>query len=292
MRPLAAVGLDDGRVVLKRGVTEFVLAGEDATNVAGAVAAAVRSGQSIAELLGELTEADRIAAVDVLQALAARRMLDPGGPDDFFDEFGAFGTAAAERLAVSEVVVRGTGVVAAALTTALESVGIGTTSTANRARPALVVATSDAGDEDALLAAGRAALDADVPFLPVWVHDMVGYAGPLTWPRETACLRCYQLRVDANEDDPAVRRALRSAPSPTGLLAPMGAVIAQIAAMEAAKAIGGFAPADVAGRSIEINLVSFRSTVRRVLKHPRCPDCAPGARRPAQTVLAGVQITD
>ena len=44
--------------------------------------------------------------------------------------------------------------------------------------------------------------------------------------------------------------------------------------MEALKFLAGYPPCDVAGRMIELNLISFSATVRRILKVPRCPDCS------------------
>jgi hypothetical protein len=74
------------------------------------------------------------------------------------------------------------------------------------------------------------------------------------------------------------------------MLPPMAAIVGQIAAMEAAKALGGFAPPDAVGRSIEVNLVSFQTSVRRVLKVPRCPDCSRVMRRTARVLEHGPQI--
>jgi bacteriocin biosynthesis cyclodehydratase domain-containing protein len=297
---LHAISLDDDRVLLKRGVREVLVTGEDVEAVAAAVVDALAVGRGVADVLAALRADQRPTAVAVLEALAARRMLEDPGPGNggdsaagFYAEFGTAGRAAPQALHDAHVVLHGTGLVASALADALGLLGIGRLTAADETPvndAAVVVAASDSGHEDWLLGVARDALAAGLPFLPVWVRDFVGFAGPLTWPYETACLRCYQLRVDANAPDAAVRRALRRSPAATGLLPPMASVIAQIAAMEVAKSIGGFAPVDVAGRSIEINVVSFRSAVRRVLKHPRCPDCGPGSRRPAQTVTSGVQI--
>ena len=67
----------------------------------------------------------------------------------------------------------------------------------------------------------------------------------------------------------------------------MTGVVGEIAAMELAKSVGSFAPADAAGRVIEINLVSFGAVSRRVLKVPRCPECGETMRHGATTKIAG-----
>lgn len=250
----------------------------------------------------------------------------------FYANFGAAGRTAADALREAHVVVHGGGLIARALLAALVDLGVGRLTSVTEAGLAnpllseevpivstsagaaaiesrsgledlgsvgLVAAASDLGQEDALLAVARRALAAEVPFLPAWLSDMTGFIGPLTHPYETACLRCYQLRVDSNVADPLVRRAMRqhtaqdpTAAASTGLLPPMASIVGQIAAVEIVKAVAGFAPADVVGRSIEINLVSFRSTVRRVLKVARCPDCGEVNRRATRVTMTGPQITE
>jgi bacteriocin biosynthesis cyclodehydratase domain-containing protein len=125
----------------------------------------------------------------------------------------------------------------------------------------------------------------------------VGYVGPLTEPYETACLRCYQLRVESNSTHPEVLRALRDAredrgpvPDAAGLLPPMAAAIGAVAAMEVVKRLSGVAASDAVGRVVELNLVSFASHVRRVLKLPRCPECSGVTRRGAVALAVGPQI--
>ena len=165
------------------------------------------------------------------------------------------------------------------------------------ARASLVCATSDAGLTGALTDANREALAAGVPFLPAWVAELVGYVGPLTEPFDTACLRCYQLRVESNSDHPDSVRALReqrerhpSARDASGLLPPMASVVGAIASMEAVKRLTGVAPSDTVGRVVEVNLVSFASRVRRVLKLPRCPDCSGVMRTPSVALAKGPQV--
>jgi len=262
--------------------------------------------------------------------VATLRLDDPQAA--FYANFDEAGRAAADALREAHVVVHGGGLIARALLTALVELGIGrltavteagltnpslpeeasvigTSSAATAIEScsrlddlggaSLVAAASDVAQEDALLVVGRRALGADVPFLPAWLSDMTGFIGPLTHPYETACLRCYQLRVDSNATDLVVRRAMRqhtaedpTAAASTGLIPPMASIVGQIAAVEIAKAVAGFAPSDTVGRSIEINLVSFRSSVRRVLKVPRCPDCGEVSRLATRVTMTGPQITE
>jgi len=161
----------------------------------------------------------------------------------------------------------------------------------------LLCAASDFGPFDALLEVNRIALRAHRPFLPVWLADLVGHVGPLNHPFETACFRCYQVRAEANEPRWEVARAVREhlaenaeARAGVGLLPPMAALLGDVAALEIAKQLGGFAPSDATGRVLEINLVSFGSAVRRVLKIPRCPECGEVMRRGSLALTLEPQI--
>lgn len=156
----------------------------------------------------------------------------------------------------------------------------------------LAIATSDLGEADALVEASRAALRDGTRFLPAWISDLVGYVGPLTYPYETACFRCYRLRVDSNNPACDVSRAVASEATAdpagrasAGFLPPMAGIVGEIAAIEAVKAIAGFVPSDAVGRLIQINLLSFTAAVRRVLKVPRCPDCSEAMARSSRVLI-------
>jgi bacteriocin biosynthesis cyclodehydratase domain-containing protein len=291
-----------------------------------AVAALPEAHRSAGRQLADALAARQLLADDIDGGPAGADALQSA----FYRNFGPAGHGVPDVLRTAHVVVHGSGLVARSLISGLVELGIGAvTGVADpgladpllddggpaaredgpvqwRSEPvddlaeaSLVAAAADLGQEDALLAVARRALAADVVFLPAWLSEMVGFVGPLTHPFETACLRCYQLRADANAGDASVRRAMRrdgaseeALAASTGFLPPMAAVVGQVAAMEVAKALGGFAPTDVVARSVEINLLSFRSSVRRVLRLPRCPDCGEGSRRSARVVLTGPQIRE
>lgn len=163
----------------------------------------------------------------------------------------------------------------------------------------LLCATSDLGEVDALLEMSRLALRLERPFLPAWLDGMMGVVGPLCYARETACLRCYRLRADASSPRYDVARAVRKhlsidpeARAATGLLPPMPGVLGRVAAMEALKCLGGFIASDTIGQILEINLIAFGATSRRVLKIPRCPDCSEQSRRAPTALTHGPQIPD
>jgi bacteriocin biosynthesis cyclodehydratase domain-containing protein len=307
---LRVIPVNEDRLLLKRGIREILVSGHESHTVVHTLLALLDGTRNEAEAIAALPDDQQEAGLELLEALRARDLLGdddarPGAPDElqssFYANFGATGFGAFEALQRSHVVVDGAGLVAQSLRAALSSLGVERVTTGQDESDAtaadVVVGASDVGDE-ALLAPARRALTAGVRFLPAWISELIGFVGPLTIPFETACLRCYQLRVDSNVRDIAAHRAVRShaaaAPeaSSTGFLPPMAAVVGQVAAVEIAKAIGGFAPSDTVGRSIELNLVSFRSEVRRVLKVPRCPECGQSSRHGPRVALTGPQITE
>jgi bacteriocin biosynthesis cyclodehydratase domain-containing protein len=161
----------------------------------------------------------------------------------------------------------------------------------------LVCAASDFGEADVLLDINRLSVEEGKRYLPVWVADLIGYVGPLVHPHDTACLRCYRLRADSNDEHYAIRRAIRefatsdeSARAGAGLLTPMASMTGEIAALEVVKSLVDFVPSNIIGRQIEMNLVSFGASVRRVLKVPRCPDCSDQALRSPRALTIGPQI--
>jgi bacteriocin biosynthesis cyclodehydratase domain-containing protein len=169
----------------------------------------------------------------------------------------------------------------------------------DRADLKLICATSDFGEADALFEINRMAVDDGVPYLPAWIADLIGHIGPLVYPRETACLRCYRLRADSNDEQYQVKRAIRGfvtvdegARAAAGLLSPMASIVGEVAAMEVVKSLVEFAPSNVTGRQIQMNLVSFGAAVRRVLKIPRCPDCSEQTRHSPRAITVGPQIAN
>jgi bacteriocin biosynthesis cyclodehydratase domain-containing protein len=298
----------------------------DGTRTAEALLAAVgadRRGQAV-QLLTLLVERGLLGDAGVPEAAEAR----------FWTTFGAYGASAPERLSAARVTVLGGDTVARGLVAQLLACGVGTIDLVlepalvsrddteawlaelqsgnghgrvQRVDPVnapgavagctLLCAASDEGQSPALTDANREALAVEVPFLPVWVAELVGYVGPTTEPFDTACLRCYQLRAESDSRHPESVRALRERRESesiirdaSGLLPPMAAAVSAVAAMEAVKRITGFAPPDAVGRVIELNLVSFASHVRRVLKLPRCPDCSDVMRRSAVALAQGPQV--
>jgi bacteriocin biosynthesis cyclodehydratase domain-containing protein len=337
---LQLIRLDDGRVVLSRGIAKVLLGGEGADAVAETLVALLDGTRERAEIVDAFPGRLRSEVDRILGMLIERRLVgldesaEPDGDvlqSSFYASFGSGAGRAHAELASANVVVYGVNLIARSLARSLLELGIGSLTLVGHpvlsdefaaARleeldggpdaptgmrvvdrepdldgVSLVCATSDLGEPEALADLNRLALREERLFLPAWVADLIGYVGPLVYPFETACFRCYRLRADSNDPTYAVSRQIRRqvteepvGRASSGLLPPMAAVVGEIAAIEVVKALTQFAPSDAVGRLIEINLVSFGSLVRRVLKVPRCPDCSDAARRPTLVLEHGPQI--
>jgi bacteriocin biosynthesis cyclodehydratase domain-containing protein len=334
-RGVHVIRLPDGRVVLKRGMRELLLSGESATSAVERLLTLLDDGKTPAEIGDEFPASVR-PQVDTLLAMLTQSAAADDGSDGlrrraFYESFGISADAAEAAVSSATAVVVGANLISRSLVRGLLEEGIGRVvlvehpvlddegaprewlddladaedrlrvvddaSAAIAADCSVLCATCDFGEAEVLLELNRLALDAEVMFLPAWIDDMVGSVGPLVHPRETACLRCYRLRADANDPGYDVALHVRAhvttdaeARRGVGMLAPMAGVLGEIAAMEVLKALAQFAPTDTVGRLIEINLVSFASTARRVLKLPRCPDCSDTMRRSGVSVTVGPHI--
>jgi len=326
---LHAVALGDGQLLVKRGGRQLLVSGASGL-LLSELLGHLDGATTTEDVVARFPEERRGVARKGLALLVEHRLVldEPSSTGSqpslrsFLAQVGLVPEQAEKALAQARVVVAGVNLVSRRLTQGLtESTvgsvelvsdplldGHGSPSWTDSARVAdtdgglalsaagcsLLCATSDAGDSPALLSAGRVALAAGVPFLPAWVSEHVGYVGPLTHPFETACLRCYQLRVESNDPYPDVvlaeRQYLKSHPAlrdGSGLLPPMAGVVGDIAAMEGVKLIVGMTSRSLAGHQIEINLVTFAARVRRVLKLPRCPDCSDRMWRSAVAQMDG-----
>jgi bacteriocin biosynthesis cyclodehydratase domain-containing protein len=348
---LQMIRLRDNSVLLKRGIHELLLEGEDALPLVEQLLLVLDDAHTREEIANSFPAPRRADIHNLLNMLVQRRLIteEREEPDDaqgadplqtsFYWNFGQSVTDVPERLRTQKVLVVGSNLISRSIIRSLLEIGIGEVlllehpilsnhltplnpdnaydEMQSNSRPpnnrfsvlsnlpadlnwdeiSLVCATSDLGEADALLDMNRLALNAKKPFLPVWLNDLIGYVGPLNFPFETACFKCYRLRVDSQQEKRELSSARRKyiAVEPAmragaGFLPPMAGILGEIAAMETLKCLGQFIPIDVAASIIEVNLISFSSTVRRVLKIPRCPECSDVMRHSQKALTRGPQI--
>lgn len=300
---LRVVRLGSDEVVAKRGIAEVRMRFAGVADLLARVADLADGNISEEGLVAAFDPASQPDVRRLVAGLRVRGLLHDGGVEDpaelFWRSVASHAPEATARLARASALVIGTGAIADALTGCLVECGVGNVET--HAEVAQLTTTWDLccatldGPPDGLVPAADAALAAGVVFLPVWLDDLVIRVGPMVHPFDTACLRCYLLRVDANDPHWEVHRLLRgqdgAGHSGAGFLAPMAAVAGQIAGLEAVKQLSGL-PVTTIGRSIGLSLVPFRCEVHRVLRVPRCPACSGTARQGAPVVAHGPQLAE
>jgi bacteriocin biosynthesis cyclodehydratase domain-containing protein len=147
-----------------------------------------------------------------------------------------------------------------------------------------VLGCLDPGQSSITRALNRACLAQSTPWSGGTASALEGVVGPTVLPFETACYLCYEGRLVAAADDPAVTLAgLREQERrPEDLsrhresLAFGAGVVGNLLALECFKALVGARPS-TAGR---IHTIDFATvTMRRhvVLRKPWCPACFPAA---------------
>lgn len=309
-RGTQVVCLSADDVVAKRGIAEVRLRFPDAAALVNRVLGLADGTTTAEQIIGAFDADGRDGARQIVTGLRARGLLrDEAVADDpaatFWSSMAAYAPNAPERLSQARVRVSGDSRLTDLICGALRSTGVGQvdsidvdSSEPEGAGPASADTTlwcaAAIGDPDPQLTApAHVALRSGVPFLPVWLNEMVVRIGPLTYPYDTACLRCFLLRTDSNDDQLDIHRQLRrespQSDDGAGYLPPMLAVAAQIAATEGIKHLSGL-PVTTAGRVIELSLVPYRSSVRRVLRVPRCPECSGAARQGSPVVAHGSQL--
>ncbi len=156
----------------------------------------------------------------------------------------------------------------------------------------LLVATSDFGEQQALRDLNEYCIKFRQAFLPVVLRDVIGYVGPLIVPGETACLECLRGRQNSNLDDAARYRLAEAAAfegqEVAGHHPVMASILGDLAVLELTRYLGGVLPGARAGQLLEVNLLDYRITTRRILKLPRCPVCSPMLVRPSASTLRTV----
>ena len=301
---LSPTGPDE--VVVKRGVVELRLRFTAATVTMTRILQIAEPGVCAGVIARQFPDEQRAIVERIVTALVARGLLAPEVGDDpqavFWRGLAGHAPAAQERLLAARVLVIGTGSVATALTAALTDCGVGLVDTASVLSDAaltperpwdLCCAAADGSPEPGLTDITAAALSAGVVHLPVWLDDLVIHVGPLTHPYDTACLRCYLLRVDASDTEFRMHRSLGEpvggAGAGAGFLPTMPAMAGQLAATEVVKQLAGL-PVTTGGRIITMTLVPFRAESHRVLRVPRCPECSGTARQGAPVISLGSQL--
>lgn len=148
--------------------------------------------------------------------------------------------------------------------------------------PDCIVATSDFGGLALMRDWNSFCVDSGITFYPVVMQDLVGYAGPLVVPGETACFECFWARQGSNLEGSAALRESDSAAFQGQIvdpyLQPMATILANVAAFELLRHYSQAVPGHRCQSVLEIDLVGSAMDSRRLMRVPRCPVCGAQSR--------------
>ncbi len=235
--------------------------------------------------LVEALTADRAledAALDAQHVMdpATRARLEP--QLSFFSHLTRHPAPAQKRLHDARVLLVGTGNVADAFAHEAAALGIGhiergDLGTLRAAVYTHAVLAADGPAPERFLAFNEAALAAGVPWTGAFLDGFEASIGPTVLPGQTACWRCYDLRVLGAH--PSIERTLRYrklAPPPAAFALPSFApIVGAWTAQATLVAVSGAGLPPQAGHVTRVALLDLEARRHRVLRMPRCPSCAP-----------------
>jgi len=150
-----------------------------------------------------------------------------------------------------------------------------------------LVMSLDSPDPDLLYQVNEACIQAEIAWMPLVLQAWEGLVGPTVIPHQTACYKCYDLRMKANltyyEQHLLYEEHLRTAQPrrPFGELPQLKRLLADIAATEVIKMLVHFYPPTTIGRVFNLNFLTLNAHHHDVLRLPRCPACGePSQHRP------------
>jgi bacteriocin biosynthesis cyclodehydratase domain-containing protein len=151
---------------------------------------------------------------------------------------------------------------------------------------ALLVVCLDSPQPAILRQVNAACIASDTQWMPVGLRGWEAFWGPAIIPHETACYRCYELRMTSHlthyEQHVLVEhdRSLGNGSS-FGSLPAFVSIIAGMATTEIVKILSHFSPPRTYGRLMTVDLRTLATEGHDIIKVPRCPDCGePSQRRP------------
>jgi molybdopterin-synthase adenylyltransferase len=314
---------DEGGVTLRRGAATVRIDGAGAGEaIAAVVTLTADEGATLDEILA-CFDADSGPAITALVAeLRSRRLLLPvtvagDAPvetalDVFYWHFGRPDEASPTPPVNERVLIAGANRTSARLVALLREAGFGELAVVGDPQlddpafdapalgalddgalePDIVVAVTDTAGFGPLRAWNERCLREQIPFLPVVVHDLIAYVGPLVVPGATACFECFLRRRYSTLDDAGARETIETVAGAAGgrvggLHPAMSGVAADIAAMELTKFFVPWHALTQAGCVLTMNLLGSDFARRPVLKLPRCPACSSLNDRQPTAALRG-----
>lgn len=145
-----------------------------------------------------------------------------------------------------------------------------------------LVAASEFGSFYLLEEWNKLALDNDIPFYPILLQNMVGYAGPLVLKTEGACLECLKIRQNSTTSDFNEKRITEQfafeGQKVVAYHESMLRTLAEVAAFELVKFKSSIQWE--LSSVLELDLLASTMQRRKVIKAPRCKACSPLNTKP------------
>lgn len=287
LKPHVAFAPLDAENVLVRGAGIFLRYSGEAVPVLLAVAPLLDGTRELSALAKEagIAEAD---VRDVVDGLVADKLVEDAAQDEPLAVPGdpaqvrAWSLlthrphAAHNRAVDARYLVLGEGQVAEHATRALAALGAQRVDA--RGAPSghdHVLVCADEPDARAFAAANEAALAAGVVATYAFLDGGEATIGPTVVPKQTACWRCYDLRVLGAHPNPERWMAARGATRPpVPRFGTWPIIVAASAAQAAFVAASGASVPPLAGHVTRLDLLTLQATRHRVLRIPRCPACS------------------
>lgn len=296
---LDVISLSADQVVVRRGARQVLLDGPGVAQLTHMLIPGLEEGRNPADLLAQLSEEDRQRAAKVLHELRTGGVVPPSRCAESSSQVV---TAGHETLRETAVAVLGRTFIARSLVRALLELGVGRVvlvdlpELASPGLPSLplvgldapiagagggrleilpalppesdlrefsaLCGTTDSQPREALLDANRLALRLAVPYLPVSLAGAMGYLGPLTIPRRTACLRCALPLTPTGPSSAIAGAALTAA----------GGMLGEMAALHLSNVLLR-ARDETCGRLLTVDTTSLTFTYQHVVRLRHCADC-------------------
>lgn len=144
-------------------------------------------------------------------------------------------------------------------------------------KPDCIIATSDFGGYNELAIWNKYCVEEGIHFFPVLLDNMIGYAGPIVIPGETACFECFVKRLQSNMTGHELHKKISAVALQgqivNGFHPSLAYVLGDIAVIELLKFYGKAFLKRKSGEVVEVNLINTEVKSRKVLKLPRCKVC-------------------
>jgi hypothetical protein len=255
----------------------FQLGGADASAFLARVAPLLdgtRDRDGVAAALAEYSRSSVMRVLDLLESRGLTECVPEGAEssrrsqDEVLRKLAPDPQAAQTRLAAARVIVVGEerwAEIAAAEIAAAGAREVRWGESVSEEGGSLVIGAVSAGDRDRMERVARTAHLAGVPSLWAQLGSTAATIGPLVIPGETACRVC--ATVDALNPIDAEIDTEHATPAAAGLLG-------HLVAMEAIKAISGYATSMLGGRISTLDLATMESRRRTLVRIPWCRACA------------------